>query len=146
MANRHKSKGTRWETAVVRVLQSFFARRHGLDPYRPAQAGRDVGDVNGVSPFIVQAKAWDSWESAIREGLDGAERQRVHAGEQYGVAVVKRARRAVGDAYAVMTVATWARVLMRLRRAEALLEAHAPDAFARHAADTTSDLDAPFPR
>lgn len=146
MANRHKAKGTRWETACVRVLQDWFDRRFGLDPYRPAQQGRDVGDINGVSPFIAQAKDWESWEAAIRVGLDGAERQRLAAGERYGVAFVKRARRAVADGYAVVTIATWARLMLRLRRAEALLEAHAPDAFERHARDTASDDERPFTR
>lgn len=145
MASRTKAKGTRWESAVVATLKNFFGRRYGLDPYRPAQSGRfDVADVNGVSPFVVQAKDWRSWEDAIREGLDGAEAQAGNAGEMYGVAIVKRARRPVGLAYAVTTLATWARVLVRLRRAEALLQAHAPEAYERHVTETFEDAQRPI--
>lgn len=109
-----KAKGTRWETALVR-----FFRERGIEAYRPAQEGfRDVGDLHGLAPFVGQAKDWKSWESAIREGLDGAEVQKARAGHPFGVAFVKRARRGPGQGYAVMTVETWAEVLARLRAAE----------------------------
>lgn len=140
-----KAKGTKWETDLVRALSAFFRGRQGLAPRRVAQEGfADTGDLHGLSPFIGQAKNWKSWEAAIREGLDGAEAQRVRAGEPYGVAFVKRARKSVGDGYAVMTVATFARLLIRLRRAESLL-ARYPDADA-HTAETLADSAAPFPR
>ncbi|GAA4981143.1 hypothetical protein [Actinopolymorpha pittospori] len=146
MSNPAKARGTRWETALVRALAAFWQLRYGLKPFKPRQEGRnDVGDLQGFSPFIGQAKDWASWQDAIREGLDGAERQRLNAGEAYGVAFVKRARRPVGAGYAVMTVATWARLLIRLRRAEYLLTRHAPEAFAAHAAETAADLAEDFP-
>ncbi|BCJ41695.1 hypothetical protein GCM10010168_53070 [Actinoplanes ianthinogenes] len=122
MSNAAKAKGTRWETA----LAAFF-RTAGIGAYRPAQAGfRDVGDLHGLDPFVGQAKDYKSWQDAIREGLDGAEKQKLHAGQLYGVAFIKRARRGAGAGYAVTTVATWARVLIRLRRAEELLRDHVP--------------------
>lgn len=115
----NKQRGTAWESALVRTLGEFFAGRFGLAARRVAQAGiQDTGDLHGLGPFIAQAKNWRSWEAAIREGLDGAEKQRVAAGADYGVAFVKRARKPVGQGYAVMTVETWARVLLRLARAE----------------------------
>lgn len=142
----NKQKGTAWETLLVRALNAFFRRRHSLKAYRPAQEGfLDTGDLHGISPFIGQAKNWKSWEDAIREGLDGAEKQRVQAGEDYGVALVKRVRKSVGAGYAVMTVATFARVLVRLRRAEELLAFHAPEAHADHVAATAADLGEDFP-
>jgi hypothetical protein len=142
-----KAKGTRWETALVRALSAFFAGLFGLAPRRVAQEGfTDSGDLHGISPFIAQAKDWKSWEAAIREGLDGAERQKGHAGEPYGVAFVKRARRSVGEGYAVMTVATWARVLLRLRRAEALLHLARPEQYAEHVRLTAEEATADFPR
>jgi hypothetical protein len=142
-----KSKGTAFETLIVRALASFFGGRHGLAPRRAAQEGfNDSGDIHGVSPFIIQAKAYKSWEEAIRLGLDGAEKQKVHAGEPYGVAFVKRPRRSVGDAYAVMTVATFARLLLRLRRAEEFLEKSSPGAFELYAAENSKDAEVPFPR
>lgn len=137
----NKAKGTRWETALVRALGDFFAGRYGLAPRRVAQEGfTDSGDLHGLSPFIGQAKDWRSWEAAIREGLDGAEKQKGHAGEPYGVAFVKRVRRSVGDGYAVMTIATWARLVLRLRRAEALLAEYAPEeAVAKHQSESTHE-------
>lgn len=134
-------KGTAYETLCVRAL-----RRFGIGAYRPAQAGfRDVGDLHGLDPWVGQNKNWSSWEAAIREGLDGAETQRVNARQMYGVAFVKRVRRSVGESYAVQTFATWARVYVRLRRAEALLAQHAPAAHAEHMRQTAVELAAPFP-
>lgn len=136
-----KTKGTKWETALVRAM-----RAAGLPARRVQQTGRlDVGDLHGIEPFIGQAKDWLAWQDAIREGLDGAERQARNAGAQYGVAFVKRARRAVGAGYAVMTVATFGRVLARLRRAEALLREHAPDAYLTHSDLTAIESAGPWP-
>lgn len=136
-----KQKGTAWETALVRALVA-----HGLDARRVAQEGfADTGDIHGISPFIAQAKNWRSWEDAIREGLDGAEVQRVRAGEAYGVAFVKRVRKPVGKGYAVMTVETFARVLTRLRRAEELLRDSSPGDYAFHVDATRLDSATPFP-
>lgn len=142
-----KAKGTAWETALVKALAGFWRGRHGLQPRRVAQEGfKDSGDLHGLSPFVAQAKNYKSWEDAIRLGLDGVEKQKVHAGEPFGVVFVKRIRRSVGDGYAVMNVATFARLLLRLRRSEALLEAHSPDVFAGYLAETASDAAEPFPR
>lgn len=137
-----KAKGTAYETLCVRALRLF-----GIDARRVAQEGfADTGDLHGLSPWIGQNKNWANWQAAIREGLDGAERQRLHAGESYGVAFVKRVRRSVGESYAVQTLATWARVYVRLRRAEALLAEHAPEAFAEHVRLTGVELAQPFPK
>ncbi|WP_229398130.1 hypothetical protein [Micromonospora okii] len=136
-----KRKGTAYETLCVRAL-----RRVGIGAYRPAQEGfRDTGDLHGMSPWVAQCKAYASWEDAIRLGLDGAEKQRLHARESYGVALVKRVRRSVGESYAVQTLATWARVYVRLRRAEALLAEHAPAAHAEHMRQVGVELSTPFP-
>lgn len=142
----NKARGTRWETALVRALSAFFGGRHGLAPRRVAQEGHaDTGDLHGLSPFVAQAKDWKSWEDAIREGLDGAEVQHVRAGEDYGVAFVKRIRKGPGGGYAVMTVATFARLLVRLRRAEDLLADADPDRARVHATATHDDRVRPFP-
>ncbi|QIG58512.1 RusA-like Holliday junction resolvase [Arthrobacter phage DrSierra] len=142
-----KSKGTAFETLIVKALAAFFGGRFGLAPRRVAQEGfNDSGDIHGVSPFIIQAKAYKSWEDAIRLGLDGAEKQKSHAGEPYGVAFVKRPRRSIGDAYAVMTVATFARLLLRLRSAEEGLKLSDPDAYEVHAARALEDSELPFPK
>lgn len=106
MTNR---KGPRWETDVLRHLRETFDPR----AYRPRQEGfEDVGDIHADGGYVVvQAKDWKDWQSAIREGLDGAVSQAESWKNRTGsgdwrkvlpVAVVKRARRPVGDAYAVM--------------------------------------------
>lgn len=108
MANANAAKGSRWERQLRDEL-----RARGLRVYRPRQEGfEDVGDLH-AGPFVIQAKDWRSWEAAIREGLDGAVRQaeawdRVSgypapsAIRSVPLAVVKRARRPVGEAYAVL--------------------------------------------
>lgn len=140
-----KDKGTAWETALVRSLSAFWGGRYGLAPRRVAQEGfKDSGDLHGISPFIAQAKNWTSWQAAIREGLDGAEKQKVNARELYGVAFVKRARKPTGDGYAVMTVATFARLLLRLRRAEAMVRDLDPSLARDLRAVAENDAAAPF--
>lgn len=110
----NKRKGTAWESALV----GFF-RGLGIEARRVAQEGHlDSGDIHGISPFVGQAKNYKSWEDAMRLGLDGANRQKVIAGEPFGVAFVKRIRKGVGGGYAVMSIDDFAALLVRLRRAE----------------------------
>lgn len=104
VSNPRKAKGTRWERDVIAFLRQTFPRA-----YKPQQEGfEDVGDIH-ADRAVVQAKDWADWQSAIRVGLDGAVRQAAAWDARVGVpgysvpvAVVKRARRPVGDAYAVM--------------------------------------------
>lgn len=132
-----KAKGTRWESDLVTYLAGVFRGRYGLEPRRVAQEGfLDTGDVHGIDPFVAQAKAYRSWEEAMRVGLDGAELQAQRAGRDYGVAFVKRPRRRTGEGYAVMRISTFARLLLRLRRAESMLSGG--DA-ALHTAATAAD-------
>lgn len=106
-----KDKGTRWERDVREYLLA-----QGIKAYRPAQTGRyDVGDLHGVSPFVIQAKDWRDVVSALREGVDGVQLQKRNAGEPFGVAVVKRARKKPADAYAVMRLEDLAALILRLR-------------------------------
>ena len=116
MSNPQKARGTKWERAVL-----AFCREH-IDPraYKPRQEGhKDIGDVH-AGDLVIQCKDWKSWEAAIREGLDGARVQAVHAAAsspphvRYGVAVVKRARRPVGDAYVVMALDDFAELVYAL--------------------------------
>lgn len=142
MSNPNKVKGTRWESDLVGFLMSM-----GIAARRVAQAGRlDVGDLHGLSPFIAQAKNYRDLTAGLREGLAGAEVQKVRAGEPYGVAFVKRPRKSTGQGYAVLTVETWARLLLRLRRAEAYLERHAPaDVWVEHSTLSAVEATTPLP-
>lgn len=143
MTNRNKAKGTRFETGIVTELGAFFGRLFGLRPYRPAQTGvRDVGDIHGVSPFVLQAK--DDKSHSFSEWLDGPKGvhfQAANAEELYGAVIVKRPRRPIMHSYALLRLDTLARLILRLRRAEALLERHAPDAYAEHANETRMDAE-----
>lgn len=142
-----KQKGTAWETALVKHLGAFFEGRWGLAPRRVAQEGfNDSGDIQGISPFVAQAKNYKSWEEAIRLGLDGVEKQKLHAGEPFGVAFVKRVRRSVGAGYAVMTVETFTRLLARLKSAEAHLERGGPGAWTAYKAEAAQIADRDFPK
>lgn len=107
MANPSKRKGTRWESDIVRFLhgEGFPEAR------RVVQTGRaDTGDIH-VRDFVVQAKAYRSIVDGIRDGITGAAEQRVNAGLDYGVAIVKRPGKGVGDGYVVLTLAEFARLL-----------------------------------
>lgn len=106
----NKAKGTRWEGAV-----RDFLNAKGFNVYRPAQEGfQDTGDLHGLPLFAVQCKDWRDVTGAVREGLDGAQRQARHAGKPYGVNVVKRARKPVGEAYAVLRLEDFADLLARI--------------------------------
>ena len=148
-----KDRGTRWESLIVRALGRFFGGRFGLAPRRVAQQGfNDTGDIHGISPFVIQAKAYKDLATALRLGVAGAVVQAERAGEDYGVAVIKKPRGAIGEAYAVMRLEDWARVLLRLRRAEENLRDTVSyplfaydDPVGEHEAETEKDLAAPFP-
>lgn len=110
MAHPNAQKGAKWEREVTRYLTE------NLDPatYKPRQQGfGDVGDIHSAGA-VVQAKDWRSWEAAIREGLDGAVKQAETANKWPPVAVVKRARRPVGDAYAVLRLEDLVALLRRV--------------------------------
>jgi len=106
MANPHKRKGTAWETAVVE-----FLRGHG-HPYaeRRALAGSaDKGDVTGVPSVMIECKAEKSITLATY--ADEVKTQTANADASIGVAVVKRRGRPASDAYVVMTLDQFARML-----------------------------------
>lgn len=106
----NKQRGTRWEVAVRDYLND--APNGNINTYRPAQEGfRDTGDLHGVPFFAVQCKDWREVMSAIREGLDGVQKQKVNAQRPFGVNIVKRARKPVEDGYVVMTLADFRRLV-----------------------------------
>lgn len=123
MSNPNAAKGRRWELAVTKFLQDVFGRR----AFRPHQEGfKDVGDLH-LSPFALQLK--DEARHTFSSYVDDAEEQARNAGEPYGAAVVKRRNTGVGFAYVVMSLRTFRRVTARLKRAEDLLQRHAPEVF-----------------
>jgi len=102
-----RDKGTRWESAVVALLQAAgwpHAERRAL-------AGtRDRGDIAGVPGLVVEAK------NAARLDLAGwlaeAQQERANDGAEYGVVWVKRKGKAAAkDGYVVMDGETFVRLL-----------------------------------
>ena len=125
MTNPRKAKGTKMETDTVRFLQSL-----GIPARRNTPNGRlDTGDIHGVEPFVIQAKDWASVTDALRAGVDGAVVQAARAGQPFGVGVVRRAQSNISRAYAVTTLDTLARVILRIRLLEDTLARHAPEAW-----------------
>ncbi|MCZ0970794.1 hypothetical protein O1L55_03345 [Streptomyces albulus] len=128
MTNRAKAKGTAWEREVRHYLNTALGQYVDhwkdvaypwKDPHdpdnitRPAQTGaKDVGDLH-ARPFVIECKA----ERSIRlaDYVRQANREAAHAGFPFGVAVVKAPRRRVEDAYAVMDLVTFGRILQALR-------------------------------
>ncbi|WP_166139595.1 hypothetical protein [Nocardioides ochotonae] len=56
--------------------------------------------------------------TALREGVEGVRVQRLHADLPYGAAVVKRARKPVEDAYVVLRLGDFPRLVRDLIAAE----------------------------
>lgn len=113
MANSQKAKGTRWETAVLR-----FLRDAGLYAVKPRQEGfLDVGDIH-APPFVIQAKDYADLLAGIRAGVDGYQVQRANARLPFGVAVVKRARKPVEDAYVVLRLGDLPDLIRAVQRGE----------------------------
>ena len=103
VTNANKARGTRWESSVV----GFLREAAGISAYKPRPEGlADVGDIHAAG-FLIQAKDWADWQSAIREGLDGAVVQAGNWERKTGeallpVAVVKRRNKAVSEAYVIV--------------------------------------------
>ena len=105
--SRNKSKGTAFETLIVRYLQD-----HGF-PHaeRRALAGvNDLGDITGTLGVVWECKNHKTL--SFSEWLVEAEVERANANADLGVVIAKR--RGKGDAaeqYAVMTVAALVELL-----------------------------------
>lgn len=113
MTSAQKRKGTAFETAVLR-----FLRDAGLYAVKPRQEGhRDVGDI-WAPPFVIQAKNYSDLLAGIRAGVDGYQVQRSNAGMPFGVAVVKRARKPVEDAYVVLRLGDLPDLIRAVQRGE----------------------------
>ena len=134
MSNPNGDRGRRWEKAITDFLRLLLGRQAVI---KPRQEGYiDIGDVH-VSPFVLQAK--DEKAHNFSGYINDAEKQAAAAGEDYGVAVVKRRNYGTGKGYVVMTLRTFALVVMRLRRAEEYLLRANPDLFDKHVSMTQNE-------
>lgn len=109
MANPNKAKGTRFETEVTTALNDA-----GIKAIKPRQAGAlDIGDIHVEDDVVLQAKAWTDYTTALNAGTKGATIQAERARRAFGVAVIKKPRGAILDAYVVMPLSTFIRFLRR---------------------------------
>lgn len=126
MSNANKRRGTEWETAVCRYLNTelgMYAEPVGehrfRDPTAPDNVRRqpqdglgDVGDV-WARPFVLECKnvARVDLPAFVRQ----AEREAERAGLPFGVAVIKSRGRPAAEAHVVMSLRTLARLIRHVR-------------------------------
>lgn len=116
--NAKKAKGTLFETQVVR-----FLRAASVPAAKPRQSGRhDVGDIHVDDDIVLQAKAWQNTATALVAGVAGAQVQAGHARRMFGIAVIKKPRGSIGDAYVVMPLRVFVQFLYRTPRENILPE------------------------
>lgn len=107
MSHPSKIKGTRWESAVRDWLND-----HGFETFRPALHGAiDKGDIFGVKGWTIQTR--DTARIDLAGAVDDAADQAAAARTPFFVAIVKRRRKSVSQAYAVMPLESWADYIRR---------------------------------
>ena len=102
--NRNKNRGTEWETAVVRYLQRWWTRAE-----RRALAGnKDRADIAGIPDCVIECK--DAQRFELATWMNETETERKNDGAELGILVIKRRRKGVDQAYAVVPL--WQMVLL----------------------------------
>jgi hypothetical protein len=102
-----RRKGSVFENEIVKFLKShghpFAERAYG--------AGRpeDVGDINGLVGFVIEAKNHKSLDLA--GWADEAAAEAANARSQFWAVIAKRRNKPTGDAYVVMSLAQFAELL-----------------------------------
>ena len=111
------AKGARFELAVQRVLRDAGVNAQRV---RPCSAGGkswvpDEGDVHTPDlPIAWQCKDHGKTSGAIRTGVDQAQEQARNAGKPYGVAVVRRLKKPVEEAYVAMPLRSFVELVKEL--------------------------------
>ena len=107
MTSPQARKGSTFERDVVTYLAG-----HGF-PYceRTYGAGRpaDVGDVDGIVGWTLECKAHKTMDLA--GWIDESERERVNGRKPYAAVIAKRRCKPTGDAYVILSLATFAELL-----------------------------------
>lgn len=107
MSSKAKIRGTRWESAVRDFLTSV-----GLPVFRPALHGNlDKGDLFGLEGWTIQCR--DTAKLDFAGALDDAAEQAANAKTPNFVAIVKRRRKSVAQAYAVLPLYKLVELLSR---------------------------------
>ena len=102
MANPSKRKGTAHESAVVHLLQVV-----GFDADRmPLSGNKDRGDIRGVKGWTIECK--DTGLVGLAAAMDEARREAVNNGTADYCVVMKRRGSAIGRAYVIQELDSWA--------------------------------------
>ena len=110
MANQSKEKGTRWESAVAKFLQS-----KGFPVWRMAQTGaQDEGDLGGLPSWAFECR--DRQKMDLSKNVRDANSRAIAKGALYGVTIMKKRNSAVGSAYVAMDLETFAEILEIIER------------------------------
>lgn len=106
MVNTSKSRGTLWESEIVR-----FLNEHWPHVERRALAGaQDKGDVAGIPGVVIEAKSCK--EFRLGEWVREAAVETVNARARIGVVWAKRrGKTSAADGYVIMTGAQFAVLL-----------------------------------
>ena len=110
MNNPSKEKGTRWESAVAKFLQS-----KGFPVWRMAQTGaQDEGDLGGLPSWAFECR--DRQKMDLSKNVRDANSRAIAKGALYGVTIMKKRNSAVGSAYVAMDLETFAQILEIIER------------------------------
>lgn len=109
MANPNKARGTRWEVKVCDYL-----REQGFtETFRLAPGGElDPGDVGGIPDWALECR--DHAKHDLSKNVRDANQRAINKGSKFGAAVMKKRQHPVEDAYVVLDLQTFARVLNEL--------------------------------
>lgn len=112
--SRSKAKGTRWESAIVRLLvdEGFMVERRALT------GCADRGDISGLDEWVIEAK--DCVRTELAAWVDEAAVEQANAGARY--AAVWHHRRGKGspaDGFVTMRGDVFVRLLQALEGGDA---------------------------
>ena len=98
MPNANKNKGSKWE----RDLVEYFRSRGYLKVQRRYGAGaqHDTGDLSGINDVVIEAK--DCKKITLSTFMDETKVETENAKADFGVCIIKRARKPVSQAYVVV--------------------------------------------
>lgn len=108
--NPNAERGARWESKLV----AFFRGEGFPEVTRIRGRGaKDEGDLGGLSLWAVEAK--DEQSLNFPAYVKQAKQEALNAGKPFGVAIVKKRKAKVHEAYVVMDLETFVRLLKYLK-------------------------------
>jgi Holliday junction resolvase len=104
--SKSKQKGTLFEREVAEFLQSTG---HPLVERRTLSGKNDRGDLAGIPNWTLELKA--TKELDLAGAVDEARVEAVNANTLWYAAIVKRRRRSIGEAYVVLPLALFTKLI-----------------------------------